>query len=331
MLLFVDKVSKISFLRSQIRYLRRAKKINTMKPSLLILAAGMGSRYGGLKQMDAFGPNGETIIEYSIYDAIRSGYGKVVFIIRDSFRENFMNYFVSRIGDRIRMAFVNQDMYDLPGGFQVPTEREKPWGTGHAVWVARNEIKEPFAVINADDFYGRSALAQLSDFLRENQSDPGSYSTVSYYLRNTLSEHGTVNRGVCRVSPDGYLEEVTERTRIKRMDDGRIAFDVDTDHPGFLGEDILVSMNMWGFQSSYFEKVEPLLTGFLSVEGDKPKSEFYIPNAIQHLMDDGQVRVKVLASEENWFGVTYPEDKPFVQEQINRLIEQGKYPTSLWD
>lgn len=301
-----------------------------MKPTLLILAAGMGSRYGGLKQMDAFGPNGETIIEYSIFDAIRCGYGKVVFIIRDSFREQFARYFQDRIGDRIELAFVNQDIHDLPGSLSVPENRERPWGTGHAVWVARNEVREPFAVINADDFYGMSALRQMSDFLTDHQNAPGRYSTVSYYLKNTLSEHGTVNRGVCKVSPEGLLQEVTERTKIKRMEDGRIAFDADSDHPGILEEDTLVSMNMWGFQSSYFEMVEPLLHDFLEKNIGKEKAEFYIPQAIQELMDSGKVTVDVMASNENWFGVTYPDDKPFVQEQINQLIEIGVYPPALW-
>lgn len=301
-----------------------------MKPTLLILAAGMGSRYGGLKQIDAFGPNGETIIEYSIFDAIRSGYGKIVFIIRDSFREQFTKYFQERIGERIELVFVNQDMHDLPGKLQVPENREKPWGTGHAVWVARNEIQEPFAVINADDFYGLSALRQMADFLVKHQDEPGKYSTVSYYLKNTLSEHGTVNRGVCKVSPDGLLQEVTERTKIKRMPGGEIVYNAGSEHPGILGEDTLVSMNMWGFQSSYFAMVEPLLLDFLQENLTKDKSEFYIPQAIQELMDNGKVTVDVMASEENWFGVTYPDDKPFVQEQINRLIEVGDYPASLW-
>lgn len=328
---FHDKLCKIWFFPIQNRYLARAKNEKSMKPTLLILAAGMGSRYGGLKQMDAFGPNGETIIDYSIYDAIQSGYGKVVFIIRDTFRENFMKYFTGRIGDRIELEFVNQDLHDLPADFSVPDGREKPWGTGHAVWVARNVVHEPFAVINADDFYGRSAIKQMGDFLMENVNDPGKYCTVSYYLKNTLSDHGTVNRGVCEVSTSGYLEAVTERTKIKRMDDGKIYYDADGDSPGELVEDTLVSMNMWGFQSSYFDKVEPLLTKFLEENIGVQKSEFYIPEAIQQLMDNNDVTVRVLASKEHWFGVTYPDDKPFVQEQINKLIEQGIYPEKLWD
>ena len=301
-----------------------------MKPTLLILAAGMGSRYGGLKQMDAFGPNGETIIDYSIYDAIQTGFGKVAFIIRESFREAFESRFREKYAAHIELDFIAQELDDLPAGFDVPEGREKPWGTGHAVWVARKSVKEPFAVINADDFYGRSALEQLAEFLTANRDQPSNYCTVSYYLKNTLSEHGTVNRGVCQVDPSGYLREVVERTVIKRLPNGSIAYDTDKAQPVTLPEDTLVSMNMWGFHPSYFEKVEPLLVSFLRENHQREKSEFYIPNAIQTLMEKGSVTVRVLASEENWFGVTYGDDKPFVQEQINQLIEKGEYPNNLW-
>jgi len=302
-----------------------------MKPTLMILAAGMGSRYGGLKQMDAFGPSGEAIIDYSIYDAIRAGFGKVVFIIREDFREQFVQVFRPKLDGKIETAFVNQDMTKLPAGFQFKGDRTKPWGTGHAVWVAKEEIKEPFAVINADDFYGFSALEQMNQFLSNNAEHADRYCTVSYYLKNTLSEHGSVNRGVCAVDETGkFLKGVVERKNIARRPDGKIYAGPADENEVILDEDALVSMNMWGFHPSFFEKVEPMLLQFLETQAHLAGSEFYIPNAIQEMIDADAVSVQVLSSRENWFGVTYPDDKPYVQEQINKLISDGAYPKALW-
>ena len=302
-----------------------------MKPTLMILAAGMGSRYGGLKQMDAFGPSGEAIIDYSIYDAIRAGFGKVVFIIREDFRDQFVQVFRPKLDGKIETAFVNQDMTKLPSGFQFEGERTKPWGTGHAVWAAKEEIKEPFAVINADDFYGFSALEQMNQFLSSNAEYADRYCTVSYYLKNTLSEHGSVNRGVCAVDETGkFLKGVVERKNIARRPDGKIYAGLVDGNEVMLDEDALVSMNMWGFHPSFFEKVEPMLLHFLETQAHQTGSEFYIPNAIQEMIDADAVSVQVLSSRENWFGVTYPDDKPYVQEQINKLISEGAYPKALW-
>lgn len=301
-----------------------------MKTSLILLAAGMGSRYGGLKQMDSFGPTGETIMDYSVYDAIRAGFDKIVFVIRKSFERQFKEYFKDKFDERVEVHYVCQELDDLPGQFKVPEGREKPWGTAHAVWVCRNVIKEPFAVINADDFYGRGSFQQMHDYLSElSPDDKKSYCTVSYYLKNTLSDHGTVNRGVCEVDDNGVLVSVTERKNIKRLEDDRIAYNVNHS-PGYLGEDTLVSMNMWGFVPVFMEETTRLFSDFLKKNIDKPKSEFYIPEAIQLLMDEDKAKVDVLASDDQWFGVTYKEDKPFVQEEMTKLVASGAYPLNLW-
>lgn len=302
-----------------------------MKPTLLILAAGMGSRYGKLKQMDAFGPNGETIIDYSLYDAINAGFGKVVFIVRDFFREEFETYFRNKLGDKIEMAFVSQELNIIPESCTYNPERQKPWGTAHAVWVAKNIISEPFGVINADDYYGVESFKQLATFLVESQKqNQADYSVIAYYLRNTLSAHGTVNRGVCQVNDKGNLVDVKECVKIKMDEDGIIRYpDVDGDIE--LNEDTLVSMNMWGFLPSYFAYCDQIFTDFLKTEGDKLTSEFYIPSIIDELIKNNVLQVKVIDTESDWFGVTYQEDKPFVMDKISELIENGVYPSKLWD
>jgi hypothetical protein len=302
-----------------------------MKPTLLILAAGMGSRYGKLKQMDGFGPNGETIIEYSIYDAIKAGFGKVVFIIRESFRQEFEDYFRPRLEGRIEMEFVAQEISNVPDGSTYIHEREKPWGTAHAVWVAAKAIHEPFGVINADDYYGVDAYKTLADFLTDNHNTNGYYAVVAYYLRNTLSDHGTVNRGVCISDEQGFLKGVRECIKIKRDEDGIIRYPEKDGMSAVLSEDTLVSMNMWAFMPTYFQYAESLFRSFLNDEGHELKSEFFIPILIDHLIQSDMLKVRVLDTESDWFGVTYQEDKPFVSGEINCLIENGVYPRKLWD
>ena len=302
-----------------------------MKPTLLVLAAGMGSRYGGLKQMDAFGPSGETIIDYSIYDAINAGFGKVVFIIRESFRSDFQAFFKGKFEDKIEIEYVAQDLHNLPDGYAVPEGREKPWGTGHAVWVAKDVINEPFAVINADDYYGQESYQTLVDFFNELPSDEKNiYALVGYYLKNNLSDHGTVNRGVCSSDNDGNLTTIVECTKIKRDDDNIVRYPISDDESAVIAEDALVSMNMFGFLPSYFEYCEASFKNFLDTQIDVPKSEFYIPTLLDELIKSNTIKVNVLSSVANWFGVTYKDDKPIVIEKLNKLIEEGVYPKKLW-
>lgn len=299
-----------------------------MKPTLLILAAGMGSRYGKLKQMDSFGPNGETIIEYSIYDAIAAGFGKLVFIVRDSFKSEFETYFRSKLDGKIEMEFVSQELNNIPENMTYNSERQKPWGTAHAIWVARHVINEPFGVINADDYYGVEAYGQLAKFLT-TQKESGDFAVVAYYLRNTLSDHGTVNRGVCTLDGDGHLIDVKECVKIKRDTDGTISYP-DEECAEVLSEDTLVSMNMWGFLPSYFGYCESMFVDFLTKEGMKLTSEFYIPTLIDYLIKNDILNVEVIDTESDWFGVTYQEDKPFVMEKITSLVHNGVYPSNLW-
>lgn len=302
-----------------------------MKPTLLILAAGMGSRYGKLKQMDAFGPNGETIIDYSIYDAINAGFGKIVFIIRDFFKDEFETYFRSKLGDKIQMEFVSQELSNVPDGCTYTPERSKPWGTAHAIWVAKSVIHEPFGVINADDYYGVESFRQLANFLIDSQSSNSQdYAVIAYYLRNTLSDHGTVNRGVCNVGEDGYLKDVKECVKIKRDADNIIRY-AEGDVVNVLDENTLVSMNMWGFLPSYFSYCDELFAEFLNNEGNKLTSEFYIPSLIDTLIKRNVLNVSVIDTESDWFGVTYQEDKPFVMNKIKELIDNKIYPNRLWE
>lgn len=298
------------------------------KPTLLILAAGMGSRYGGLKQIDAFGPNGEAIIEYSIYDAIRAGFGKVVFVIRSSFQDAFAEAFAGKFEDKIDVAYVHQDLHDVPSFFTVPADRKKPWGTAHAVWVARHEIDGPFGVINADDFYGRSSYVALHDFLID-QADQKDYAVISYYLGNTLSDHGTVNRGVCHQTPEGNLSHIVETLKIGK-DGGKASYIDDNGTKQMLELTTLVSMNMFGFLPSYFDYASGQFATFLQERGGEEKSEFFIPLMMDTLIKSGELNVKVIDTDASWFGVTYKEDKPFVQAQLNDLIAAGEYPASLW-
>ena len=290
----------------------------------------MGSRYGKLKQLDAFGPSGETIIDYSLYDAIQAGFGKVVFIIRDFFREDFESYFRKKMDGKIDVSFISQELHDLPVGLVPPSERIKPWGTAHAVWVARNVIQEPFGVINADDYYGVGSFKQLADFLISvHQAGSSDYAVIAYYLRNTLSDHGTVNRGVCNVDSTGHLVSVKECVKIARGEDGVISYP-SGDTRVTLSDDSLVSMNMWGFQPSFFDHSSKIIPQFLQNSGSKQDAEIYIPTVIDTLIKNEILNVKVIDTESDWFGVTYQEDKPFVMSKIRHLISEGVYPENLW-
>ncbi len=299
-----------------------------MKPALLILAAGMGSRYGGLKQIDGIGPNDEPIIEYSIYDAIKSGFGKIVFVIRREFDEAFRSRF-DKFSDKLHIEYVYQELnIKIPGIANV--ERKKPWGTSHAVLVAKDVINEPFAVINADDYYGARSFNLIADFLNKDCS-PSTMAMIGYTLCNTLSEHGTVNRGVCKVDSNGNLIEVVERIKIANQ--GNIVnYNIGTDEPlGTLDEDSNVSMNYWGFHPSIFSKIEKGLHDFMRANSDNPTAEYYIPNIVTDMIASGEMAVRVISTADNWFGVTYKEDKPMAVTTINQCISEGIYPKKLWD
>ncbi len=303
-----------------------------MKPTLLVLAAGMGSRYGSLKQMDGLGPCGEAIIDYSIYDAIQAGFGKVVFVIRHSFADAFRKiYSRERFGGKIDVEFVFQELDCLPEGYTVPEGREKPWGTNHAVMMAAPVIHEPFAVINSDDFYGREGFMAIADFLRSVEGQKGHYGLVGYYLKNTLSDFGTVSRGICSTDESGCLAGVVERTAIARKADGKVYY-TENGEDFEVSEESLVSMNFWGFTPDYFEYSEEIFKMFLDSDDVKTnlKAEFFIPYIADILIRRGVARFKVIGCEAKWFGVTYKEDRPFVVEKIGKLIGNGVYPRNLW-
>lgn len=300
-----------------------------MKPTLCVLAAGMGSRYGGLKQLDSVGPSGETIMDYSIFDAIRGGFGKVVFVIRKTFEKDFQEKIISKYNKVIPVEVVFQELSDLPEGFTLNPEREKPWGTNHALMMAAKVIKEPFAIINADDFYGRESFKTLADFLISVAHDTDKYCMVGYRLGNTLSESGSVARGVCITNPNGYLTDVVERTHIERKD-GIPQYKDENDawHP--LKDDTPVSMNMWGFTPDYFAHSEVAFKKFLTENATKLKAEFYIPSVVNELIKQGISEVKVLDTPCKWFGVTYAADKPVVVQKLKELVEAGEYPAKLF-
>jgi len=298
-----------------------------MKPTLLILAAGMGSRYGGLKQIDGIGPNEEPIIEYSIYDAINSGFGKIVFVIRREFDEAFRNRF-DKFKNKIIIEYTYQEVNPKVEGI-ITVERTKPWGTSHAVLVAKDVINEPFAVINADDYYGSESYKLIADFLTKECSS-SLMAMIGYTLHNTLSEHGTVNRGVCELDSDNNLVEVIERIKIAEQN-GVVNYNIGTeDKLGELDRNSSVSMNYWGFHPSIFEEIEKGLHNFMRENPDNPTAEYYIPNIITDMIISGQMSVYVIPTNDNWFGVTYKEDKPMAINSINRYIEEGIYPKNLW-
>jgi len=299
-----------------------------MKPTLVIMAAGMGSRYGGLKQIDPVGPSGEIVLDYSVYDAIEAGFGKVVFIIRSDIEEVFKTEIGAKFEDKIETAYVFQTLEDLPAGFGIPSGRVKPWGTGQAVLVAREYVAEPFAVINADDFYGRASFKILADELDTTAVDSTASCMVGFYIKNTISPHGAVTRGQCVVE-DGCLQTVIERFKIERKEDGMIRYEEDGEWHD-MGDDEVTSMNMWGFTPKLFEILEKEFVSFLEQEGGELKSEYLLPTIIDQMIRKGTTRVQVLPTGEKWMGVTFPEDKPLVMEGIRDLVAQGLYPENLW-
>lgn len=300
------------------------------QPTLFILAAGMGSRYGGLKQLDGLGPNGETIMDYSIYDAIRAGFGKVVFVIRHSFADNFRKIVLPKFEDDIKCEVCYQEVESVPEQFSINPERTKPWGTGHALLMAKDLINEPFAVINADDFYGRDSFMVLANFLRQAEGTEGKYCMVGYHVGNTLSESGSVSRGVCQMNQEAYLTDITERTGIEDQG-GKIVFREADGKDVMLQPDTLVSMNMWGFTPDYFRHAELRFNQFMEEHGNELKSEFYIPTVVNDLINKKLASVKVLDTTAKWFGVTYAEDRPQVVMKIHKLVQQGIYPEKLFN
>jgi UTP-glucose-1-phosphate uridylyltransferase len=296
------------------------------QPTLLVMAAGMGSRYGGLKQIDPVGPGGETLMDYSIFDALRAGFAKVVFVIRKDIEQPFKETIGAKFEKRVPVEYAYQELDKIPAGFKIPEGRTKPWGTTQAVLVAEGIVNEPFAVINADDFYGAEGYQVLAQYLQSGTSD---YAMVGFVLRNTLSDFGSVARGVSRADSGGYLQTVVELTNIER--NGNHARNTDpsgnvTDLTG----DELVSMNMWGFNPQIFPKLRQRFHAFLERSGNELKSEHFVPTAVNELVSSGQARVKVLRTNDAWFGVTYREDRPRVVDSIAALIQKGKYPGALW-
>lgn len=296
-----------------------------MQLTLLILAAGMGSRYGGLKQLDPMGPNGETVLDYSVYDAVRAGFTKVVFVIRRDFEDAFKSAVGNKFENKIEVSYAFQDLEDIPDEFTVLEGRQKPWGTAHAVRAARGMIDSPFAVINADDFYGQDAYVQIAHyFSREIETDKLQLCMVGYPLQNTLSEHGSVNRGICRVE-NGFLASVEEHMDIQSDSSGRIAGTKPDGKPIELSPKSPVSMNFWGFTPTLFSEIESRFTQFLKTQGQELKSECYLPDIVNDLVYSNKAKCAVIETNSAWFGVTYPDDKPFVQASIRNLVQKGLY------
>lgn len=287
----------------------------------------MGSRYGGQKQTDAFGPSGETITDYSIYDGLRAGFGKVVFVIAPRMEEEFKNEYVKKFPADLQVEYVLQDVKNVPEGFSVPDDRVKPWGTAHAVLMAKDVIKEPFAVINADDFYGRESYRIMHDFLV--QAKPGEYSLIGFTLSKTVSEHGSVARGVCETDENDFLTEIVERTRILSKD-GKIWYEDEDGSRHDLSPDVKVSMNLFGFTPDIFGHLESQFRDYIEKNINSAKAEFFIPYVADNLIRSGEASFKVLGTPESWFGVTYQDDRPHVLSMISRLVEEGVYPTPLW-
>ena len=312
---------------------------NIMKPTLLVLAAGMGSRYGGLKQMDGLGPNGETIIDYSIHDAVEAGFGKVVYIVREHFkaqmeeavREKYRNV-VCTDGSPLEFVFVTQELDKIPAGFEVPADRQKPWGTAHAVLMAKDVINEPFAVINGDDFYGKDSFRIVGDWLRAHEGSKGVYSIIGFELDNTLSESGGVSRGICFYDDDRHLNDIAEHLNIAREADGKVYGDnsVNGEQHVELVANALCSMNMWGFTPDYFTESEAIFRKFLAEHGSELKKEYYIPYAVDCMIKSGKASCEVISTPSRWFGVTYKEDRPGVVAKFKELADNGTYPSPLY-
>jgi len=301
-----------------------------MKPTLLILAAGMGSRYGSMKQTEKFGPSGETITDYSIFDSLKAGFGKIVFVISPKMEEEFVTSYVKKFPASVDVDYVIQDLDKLPAGYSVPNDRVKPWGTAHAVMMAAEKVKEPFAVINADDFYGGESYRIMADYLGSlPESSINQYCLVGYRLDKTVSKYGSVSRGVCMVDANDYLAEIVERTKIS-VDGETIYFEDESGTRTILNHDDKVSMNLFGFTPDIFTHLDRLFRRFLDENGNNLKAEFFIPFAVDILIKSGQSKLKVLPTPETWFGVTYKEDRPHVLQMIGKLVDEQKYPTSLW-
>lgn len=299
-----------------------------MQPTLVVLAAGMASRYGSMKQTQGFGPSGETIMEYSIYDAARAGFGKVVFLIRQEHEAMFRENFANKLEGKIEVGFAFQELHMFTDGFTIPEERKKPWGTAHAVLCCKGIVNEPFAVINADDFYGRDGFVKAYNFLTKNVS-ASNYAIIGYELKKTLSENGSVSRGVCNVDADGNLLDINERTKIYRNDKGVITYE---DESGLheVNDNSSVSMNFFAFAPNFINHCENYFGGFLANEINNPKGEFFIPLVVDKLVKSKKADIKVIPTSAQWFGVTYKEDAPGVQASIDKLVADGEYPTSLW-
>ncbi len=303
------------------------------KPALVIMAAGMGSRYGGLKQIDSVDEQGHIIIDFSIYDAIKAGFQKIVFIIKKEIEEDFKKAIGNRIHHIDQVEFVFQEITKVAKSFLIPEGRVKPWGTGHAILCCKDTIKGPFAVINADDFYGREAFVKIYDFLSSKvEKNDNRYAMIGYQLKNTLTEHGSVARGVCDVNEEGFLTKITERTKIEKTQEGAKYYDSQTDSWEDISTDSTVSMNLWGFQANIMEELEIEFDTFLRMEISKDpiKGEFLLPTFVQHMIEADKAKVEVLHSKDQWFGVTYKQDKEVVLKEIAKLKEQGVYPESLW-
>ena len=308
-----------------------------MKPALLVLAAGMGSRYGGLKQMDGLGPNGETIIDYSIYDAVAAGFGKVVYIVREYFKEAMEKHVKERYGNvktidgqPLEFAFVTQELDKIPAGYEVRPDREKPWGTAHAVLMAKDVIKEPFLVINGDDYYGKDSFRIAGDWLRAHENTQGEYALIGFKLENTLTECGGVSRGICTADANHMLTHVEEHSKIAKAEDGKVYGDnYSGEHVEINGQD-LCSMNMWGFTPDYFEKSEEIFHTFLKERSTELKSEYYIPYAIDCMIKAGQAKTELLSTPSKWFGVTFQADRPGVVAKFQEFADKGIYPSPLY-
>lgn len=299
-----------------------------MKPTLLILAAGIGSRYGGMKQMDEIGPAGESIIDYSVFDAIRAGFGKVVFVLNPKIEKDFKEIYEGRLAGKIDTGYVLQEVSAVPDSISVNHDRVKPWGTGHAVLVAGEIINEPFAVINADDFYGKQAFEILGSFLSDTENISNKYAMVGYKLGNTLSENGSVSRGVCQTK-EGFLTDVIERTSIA-IENNKIVYSDNGDKVE-IGKDSVVSMNLWGFSPNFFDQLEQKFINFIHENSHDLKAEFFIPTVVNELIKDKEVSIRMLTSDDQWFGVTYKEDKKTTIKKVTDLVSQGVYPENLWD
>ena len=308
-----------------------------MKPTLLVLAAGMGSRYGGLKQMDGLGPNGETIIDYSIYDAVQAGFGKVVYIVREYFLDDFKKHVAERYsnvkcldGTPLQFEFVTQELNKIPAGFTVNPERIKPWGTNHALMMAKDVIREPFAVINGDDYYGKESFKVIADWFKKNEGSKGKYALVGFEIDNTLSDSGTVSRGIGTADKDGFLTHVEEHHNVIRKEDGKIHATNAAGEDVVLADKALCSMNMWGFTPDYFAASEEVFKGFLKENSENIKAEFYIPYAVDCLIKKGEASCELISTPSRWFGVTYQADRPGVVAKFKEFADTGVYPTPLY-